>query len=98
MISPAFTPPAGPADPASNVAMRREQSQSPHVVATPVAGSDLTGVTTVVTGASTGVSYRQLEPDHLSVRTGELRPRCLRGDDHPLGRLTGCAPESCAAV
>ena len=63
VISTAFTPPAGPADPASNVSYAAGTiTASASVVATAVAASDLTGVTTVVTGASTGVSSASWNP------------------------------------
>jgi hypothetical protein len=62
VISTAFTPPAGPADPASNVSYAAGSITVSGVVATAVAGTDLTGVTTVVTGASTGVSSASWNP------------------------------------
>jgi hypothetical protein len=62
VISTAFTPPAGPADPASNVSYAAGTITASGVVATAVAGTDLTGVTTVVTGASTGVSSASWNP------------------------------------
>ena len=40
-----------------------------------------------MTGDEHRNQLRQLEPDHLGVRAGELRSRRLRGHDHPLGRL-----------
>jgi hypothetical protein len=63
VISTAFTPPAGPADPASNVSYAAGTiTQSATVVATGTPASDLTGVTTVVTGASTGISTASWNP------------------------------------
>jgi hypothetical protein len=63
VISTAFTPPAGPADPASNISYAAGSiTASATVVGTVLAGSDLTGVTTVVTGASTGVSTASWNP------------------------------------
>jgi hypothetical protein len=63
VISTAFTPPAGPADPASNVSYAAGTiTASATVVATAVAAPDLTGVSTVVTGASTGVSSASWNP------------------------------------
>jgi hypothetical protein len=62
VISTAFTPTAGPADPASNVSYAAGTITASGVVATAVAGVDLTGVTTVVTGASTGVSSASRNP------------------------------------
>ena len=63
VIATAFTPPAGPADPASNVSYAAGTiTQSAAVVATPIAASNLTGVTTVVTGTSTGVSSASWNP------------------------------------
>jgi hypothetical protein len=62
-ISTAFTPPAGPADPASNVSYGAGTiAVSATVVATAVAATDLTGVSTVVTGASTGISTASWNP------------------------------------
>ncbi len=62
VISTAFIPTAGPADPASNVSYAAGTITASGVVATAVAGVDLTGVTTVVTGASTGVSSASWNP------------------------------------
>jgi hypothetical protein len=63
VISTAFTPPAGPADPASNVSYGAGTiTASATVVATAVAASDLTGVSTVVTGASSGISTASWNP------------------------------------
>jgi hypothetical protein len=63
VISTAFTPTAGPADPAVNVSYGAGLiTVSPTVVATGIAASDLTGVSTVVTGASTGISSASWNP------------------------------------
>jgi hypothetical protein len=63
VISTAFTPPAGPADPASNASYAAGTiTASATVVATAVPASNLTGVTTVVTGVSTGVSSASWNP------------------------------------
>ena len=63
VISTAFTPTAGPADPASNVSYAAGAvTDSATVVATAVNASDLTGVATVVTGASTGISSATWDP------------------------------------
>jgi hypothetical protein len=63
VISTAFTPTAGPADPASNVSyVAGVIAVSPTVVATGVAAANLTGVSTVVTGASTGISTASWNP------------------------------------
>jgi hypothetical protein len=63
VISTAFIPTAGPADPASNVSYGAGVvTVTPTVVATVLAASDLTGVTTVVTGASTGISTASWSP------------------------------------
>jgi hypothetical protein len=63
VISTAFTPLVGPADPASNVSYGTGSiTATATVVATPVAASDLTGVSTVVTGASTGISTASWNP------------------------------------
>jgi hypothetical protein len=62
VISTAFTPPGGPADPASNVSYAAGTITASGVVATAVSASDLTLVTTVVTGESTGVSSASWNP------------------------------------
>jgi hypothetical protein len=63
VISTAFTPTAGPADPASNVSyVVGPLTDSATVVATAVNASDLTGVSIVVTGASTGISTATWDP------------------------------------
>ncbi len=63
VISTAFTPTAGPADPASNVSYGAGTiTASATVVATVVAAANLTGVSTVVTGASTGISSATWDP------------------------------------
>jgi hypothetical protein len=63
VISTAFTPTAGPADPASNVSYGAGSiTQSGLVVAIAVAAPDLTGVSTVVTGTSTGISVASWNP------------------------------------
>jgi hypothetical protein len=62
-ISTAFTPSSGPADPASNVSYAAGPiSVSSTIVATAVNVTDLTGVSTVVTGASTGISTASWNP------------------------------------
>jgi hypothetical protein len=62
-IATAFTPTAGPADPASNVSYTSGTiTQSATVVATAINVSNLTGVSTVVTGASTGISTASWNP------------------------------------
>ena len=63
VISTAFTPTAGPADPASNVSYSGGPIvDSGPVVATAYPVTDLTGVVTVVTGASTGISTATWSP------------------------------------
>ena len=63
VISTAFTPPAGPADPASNVSYAAGTiTSSATVTATAVPASNLTGVSTVVTGAGTGISTASWNP------------------------------------
>jgi hypothetical protein len=63
VISTAFTPAAGPADPASNVSYAAGAiTASGPVVATAVAAPNLTGVSTVVTGVSTGLSSASWNP------------------------------------
>jgi hypothetical protein len=68
VISTAFTPTAGPADPASNVSYAAGAvTASALVTPTVSAASDLTGVSTVVSGASTGISTATWNPV-ISVR------------------------------
>jgi hypothetical protein len=63
VISTAFTPPAGPADPASNVSYAAGTiTPSGTVTATAVAAPDLTGVSPAVTASSTGVSSASWNP------------------------------------
>ena len=63
VISTAFTPTAGPADPASNVSYAAGAiTDSATVVATAVNASALTGVATIATGASTGISSATWDP------------------------------------
>jgi hypothetical protein len=63
VISTAFTPPAGPADPASNVSYGAGTvTASTAVVPVVVAASNLTGVSSVVTGTSTGISSASWNP------------------------------------
>jgi hypothetical protein len=62
VISTAFTPPSGPADPAANVSYAAGTITQSGVVATAVAAADLTGVTTVVNGASAGISSASWNP------------------------------------
>jgi hypothetical protein len=62
-ISTAFTPTAGPADPASNVSYAAGViTVTGPVVATAVNANDLTGVSTVVTGVGTGISTASWNP------------------------------------
>jgi hypothetical protein len=75
VISTAFTPPAGPADPASNVSYAAGTiTMSAGVVATGVAASNLTGVTTVVTGTSTGISSASWNPTISVLVPGNFAP------------------------
>ena len=63
VISTAFTPTAGPADPASNVSYAAGTvTPVGLVVGTAVAAPNLTGVSTVVTGVSTGISLATWDP------------------------------------
>jgi hypothetical protein len=63
VISTAFTPPSGPADPASNVSYAAGAiTASATVTPTAVPAPNLTGVSTVVTGASTGISSASWNP------------------------------------
>ncbi len=62
VIATAFTPPGGPADPASNVSYAAGTITVSGVVATAVAASNLTAPTTVMTGASGGISSASWNP------------------------------------
>jgi hypothetical protein len=62
VISTAFTPPSGPADPASNVSYAAGTITQLGVVAAAVAATNLTGDTTVVNGASAGISSASWNP------------------------------------
>lgn len=63
VISTAFTPSGGPADPASNMSYSAGAVvDSGPVVATAFSVTDLTGVVTVVTGVSTGISTASWTP------------------------------------
>ena len=63
VISTAFTPPSGPADPASNVSYAAGSiTASALVVAAAVAAPNLTGVSPVENGTSTGVSSASWNP------------------------------------
>ena len=62
VISTAFTPPSGPADPAANVSYAAGTITQAGVVAAAVTAADLTGVTTVVNGASAGISSASWNP------------------------------------
>jgi len=75
VISTAFSPPSGPADPATNTSYAAGTiTQSAYVVATAVPATDLTGVTTVVTGASTGLSTASWNPTISVVVPADFAP------------------------
>jgi hypothetical protein len=75
VISTAFTPTGGPADPASNVSYAAGPiTDSATVVATAVAASDLTGVSTVVTGTSTGISSATWDPTITVIVPADFAP------------------------
>ena len=75
VISTAFTPTAGPADPASNVSYAAGAlTDSATVVATAVNVTDLTGVSTVVTGASTGISTTTWDPTISVIVPADFAP------------------------
>jgi hypothetical protein len=75
VISTAFTPTAGPADPASNVSYAAGAlTDSSTVVATAVNVIDLTGVSTVVTGASTGISTATWDPTITVIVPADYAP------------------------
>jgi hypothetical protein len=74
-ISTAFTPTAGPADPASNISYSTGViAQDAHVVTTPLAATDLTGVTQVVIGASSGISTASWDPTISVLVPGDFAP------------------------
>jgi hypothetical protein len=74
-IASAFTPSSGPADPASNVSyVAGPITVSSTVVATGVTANDLTGVSTVVTGASTGISTASWNPTVTVVVPANFAP------------------------
>jgi hypothetical protein len=62
VISTAFTPSGGPADPASNVSYAAGTIVQAGVVATALSAVDLTGVTPIVDGASAGISTATWNP------------------------------------
>jgi hypothetical protein len=75
VIASAFTPTAGPADPASNASYAAGViTVSATVVATAVAAANLTGVSTVVTGASTGISTASWNPTISMVVPANFAP------------------------
>jgi hypothetical protein len=75
VIATAFTPTAGPADPASNVSYAAGViTSSATVVATAVAAPDLTGVSPVVTGASTGISSATWNPTVSVIVPADFAP------------------------
>jgi hypothetical protein len=74
VISTAFTPAAGPADPASNVSYTAGAITQTGVVATAVAVTDLTGVSTVVSGASGGISTATWDPSISVIVPANLAP------------------------
>ena len=74
VISTAFTPPAGPADPAANVSYAAGTIVQSDVVATALAATDLTGVTPVVSGASAGISTATWNPTISIVVPADYAP------------------------
>jgi hypothetical protein len=62
VIATAFTPPSGPADPASNVSYDAGTVTQTGVVATATPATDLTGVTAIMSGASGGTSSATWNP------------------------------------
>jgi hypothetical protein len=75
VISTAFTPTAGPADPASNISYAAGViTPSATVTATATNATDLTGVTPVVTGASTGISSAAWNPTISVVIPADFAP------------------------
>ena len=75
MIATAFTPSGGPADPAINVSYAAGTvTASATVVPTAVPESNLTGVSTVMTGASTGVSTASWNPTISVILPADFAP------------------------
>lgn len=74
VISTAFTPGVGPADPASNVSYAAGGFTVANVVATAVPGPNLTGVSIIATGASTGISTASWDPTISVVIPASLAP------------------------
>jgi hypothetical protein len=75
VISGAFTPDTGPADPASNLSYAAGTvTVSANVVATPVAATGLAGESTVVTGASTGLSTASWNPTITAIVPANFAP------------------------
>jgi hypothetical protein len=75
VISTAFTPPSGPADPASNVSYAAGAiTVTGSVIATAVAAPNLTGVSPVVTGAGSGVSSASWNPTIAVVVPANFAP------------------------
>jgi hypothetical protein len=74
VISTAFTPVSGPADPASNVSYAAGTVTQSGVVATAVSALDLTGLATVVTGASAGISSATWNPTISVLVPGNYAP------------------------
>ena len=75
VISTAFTPPAGPADPASNVSYGAGViTASATVTATALVAANLTGVSPVVSGVSTGISSASWNPSITIVIPANFAP------------------------
>jgi hypothetical protein len=74
VISTAFTPAAGPAVPASNVSYDAGSFSATGVVPTKIAAPDLTGVTPVVSGASSGISSVTWNPTISILAPANLAP------------------------
>ena len=98
VISTAFTPTAGPADPASNVSYAAGPiTVTPTVVATAVAAARSDRSLDGGHGRQHWHQRGELESDHLGIRACELCPGGLRGHHYPLGRLSG-HERSCTAA
>jgi hypothetical protein len=75
VISTAFTPTAGPADPASNISYAAGAiTVTATVAATAVAAPNLTGASPVVNGTSTGISTASWTPTISVVVPANLAP------------------------
>ena len=90
VIVTAFTPTTGPAVtaiPATQVSYAAGTITQSGVTATKPATTDLTGVSPVVNGASTGLSTASWNPTISVTLPANAAPGVYSANDHPLGRL-----------